>query len=306
VSGPGVLLDRLGLLELLVSLLGGRLEIGELPAQLVELRLLLEAACLELADGPVRFLHRPVGVADELLGHGERLLGLRPAALRGGIRLLRYDVQLGRLGRNGGGRRGREPQRLGQRDRTGHVDPVDARRRQGRGEQSAAHRLGAGPIEHRRRQGGLDLVGDRLGDPDALLQRQGAGLLGDRRRELAPLPRQGTQLRGVHTLLRLAQRVPDRDHLLDLGALTAYEQVDHPRGHRGFPQLLDRGRQLLVRLELLGPRIARRGELVLGQGVELVGDLQQPVAHRVYSSSTGYGSHPACCARPVGVHPRCS
>ena len=56
---------------------------------------------------------------------------------------------------------------------------------------------------------------------------------------LPALSGQGTQLAAVHPLLCLAQRRPDGQHLLDLLDLTAYEQVDDPRGDRRLAQHLD-------------------------------------------------------------------
>ena len=102
-----------------------------------------------------------------------------------------------------------------------------------------------------------------------------ARLRGHRRGQLPPLLGERPQLGAVHALLRLAQRGADRQHLLDLGGLAAYQQVDDPGRHRRLAERLERGDQLLVALGRLGPRVALRGEPLQRQRVELVGDLEQ-------------------------------
>ncbi len=128
----------------------------------------------------------------------------------------RYDVQLGRRGRLGGRGRRLEAQRVRERHRGRDVDHVDPGRLQRAHQQPAPHRPRGLRVDQPGGQGRLDLVGDRLGDPHALVRGQRPRLAGHRRRELPPLLGERPQLRAVHALLRVAQRRPDRQHLLDL------------------------------------------------------------------------------------------
>ena len=107
VAGPGGVgvgllglgLGVLGLGQLVVGLLGARLALREAAAQLVDLRLQLQALRPELLDGGSSGLQLLLCLAGCLLGLGQRLLGLLAAARRV---VPRYDVQLGWRGRHGG------------------------------------------------------------------------------------------------------------------------------------------------------------------------------------------------------------
>ena len=234
-----------------------------------------------------------VASAELGLGRGERLLG-RGDRLPVGLRV-GYDVQV-------------RPRRRLRRPRAGALKPsasgtATARRRRPGRRPVAGQRGDQQPAAHRRaRSCSSTIAAVRVAStwsatasvtrvPASSATR--ARLGGDRGGQLAALPGQRAQLVARHGRLRLAQRRPDGEHLLDLLGLAADQQVDHPRGGRRLAQRLDlRGQRRA--LELLRPRVARRGELGQRQAVQLVGDLEQ-LGHAATLGSVG----PHVAAPPV-------
>ena len=300
-------LGLLGLGQLLVGLLGLRLQLGELAAELVDLRLELEAAGLELLGRLAVACAAPLGLVD-------RLLAPRPAPPRpprapraASSSPVRRAARAARAPRAAVGVAA-NPSASGSATAAATSTastPVD---------DSAAV---SSPLRTARAHSGSTIAAVSVAStwsatawvtftPSSSASARACWVTAEvscRRclvsaRSSAPsIPSWASRRAG-----------PDRDHLLDLRGLAAYEQVDDPGRHRRLLQLLDRGREVLVGLELLGLRVPRGRELLQRQRVELVGDLEQ-VGRSVIGrtpSPTGYGGHSAVCSRPVGVQPRCS
>ena len=207
VGGRGLGPGLLGLLELLVGLLGRRLELGEPAAELVDLRLELEAAGLELLDRLARLGRAPT--RSRRPSPAPRPAPPRPprACALPRRRRRRYDVQLGRA-RAPRPRSGwpRSPSASGTATAAATSTastPVD---------DSAAV---SSPLRTARAHSGSSIAAVSVAStwsatawvtltPSSFGQRP--GLLGHRRGQLPPLLGQRPQLRAVHPLLGLAQR----------------------------------------------------------------------------------------------------
>jgi hypothetical protein len=82
----------------------------------------------------------------------------------------------------------------------------------------------------------------------------------------------GRRVAAQRLLLRGAERIAGIECGLDVIGVIAGDAVQQPRGAGRLLELLYRGRGLLVarRAQFLGQRVARRGELVERQRVEVV------------------------------------
>ena len=281
--GPVLLLVRGD--RLLVERLQLVLELGHPAACLLELLGRLQGPRLHLGDplaGLAQLLLRLVGrrqrLVDERLGRG----ALRLARLRllvGPLLQVGYDAQLGALGRRTRAGSCGEADGRGDRHGVDHVRGADAGRGQRGDQQPAAHRGRGLLVDHRRVQGALHLVGDRIGELLTEVTGELPALLGDRRGQLAALPGQLAERVGVQVGLRLPQRGAQLEDLGHLLALVAHHHVDHPGRDRGLAQLGDPLRELgvPVGLGLLGPLVAGAREVTRCEGVQLLGDAQQRV-----------------------------